>query len=536
MSTALMRRAGALAVGALVALTPVGAVHAAATDRGAPPDRDEAPSLTATRTDPAPLVVPRGGDPIPGRYIVVFDKDTPDRTVNSARTAASSNGSRVLQTYDAALTGFTVQASDRALAGIRNNPHVAYVEQDMTVSLAASGTETNATWGLDRVDQRDRPLNSTYTYAASGEGVTAYVIDTGIRTTHSEFSGRATEGYTAINDGRGAQDCNGHGTHVAGTVGGERYGVAQDVALVAVRVLDCNGSGTNSGVIAGINYVTQNASGPAVANMSLGGGNSSALDQAVRNSINSGVTYVVAAGNSNANACSGSPNRVAEALTVGSSTSSDARSSFSNYGSCVDLFAPGSSITSAWHTSNSATNTISGTSMASPHAAGAAALYLEDNPSASPASVNAALVGAATPNRLSSIGSGSPNLLLHTTFDGSNPDPDPDPDPDPEPGCDLPETESGTLSGSGSYRYHPGSSGYYYSGSGTHVGCLSGPANADFDLYLEKWSGSRWVRVASSLSTGSEEQISYTGTAGYYSWQVRSYSGSGSYTFSLDRP
>jgi subtilisin family serine protease len=222
-------------------------------------------------------------------------------------------------------------------------------------------------------------------------------------------------GYTAISDGRGTMDCNGHGTHVAGTVGGATYGIAKGVMLKPVRVLDCNGSGSNSGVITGVDWVTGNKSGPAVANMSLGGGVSSALDDAVQRSINAGVTYAVAAGNDyDANACNGSPSRVAAALTVGSTTSSDARSDFSNIGSCLDLFAPGSSITSSWHTGDSATNTISGTSMATPHVAGVAALYLQGSPSASPASVSSAIVSGATSNVVTNPGSGSPNKLLHS--------------------------------------------------------------------------------------------------------------------------
>lgn len=532
MSTSSLRRAGALAVGALVALAPMGAATASA-GGSAPPDRTASSQSLASSSDLAPLVVPEGGTPIEGRYIVVLDKDAPRSAMSAAKRASTKAGGKVLHTYDTALSGFTIQVPERALTGLRHNPNVAYIEQDVTVALTASGEESPATWGLDRADQRALPLNNRYSYTASGDGVTAYVIDTGIRTSHNQFSGRASAGYTAINDGRGAQDCNGHGTHVAGTVGGENYGIAQDVDLVAVRVLDCSGSGSNSGVIAGIDYVTRNASGPAVANMSLGGGNSSALDQAVRNSISSGVTYAVAAGNDSANACNGSPNRVGEALTVGSSTSSDSRSSFSNYGSCVDLFAPGSSITSAWYTSNSAVNSISGTSMASPHVAGAVALYLEDHPSATPATVHAALVSNATPNRLSGIGSGSPNLLLHTLFDGSTP---PDPDPEPNPGCDLPDSEDGYLSGFGADNFHPGSSGTYYSGYGTHTACLTGPGAADVDLYLQKWNGSRWVTVAQGISAGSDEDVSYTGTSGYYSWVVESYRGSGSYTFGLDRP
>ncbi|QBX56565.1 S8 family peptidase [Nocardioides seonyuensis] len=514
----------ALLAGSALALTPLAS---SAADQPQPQD---ATTATQAADGKAPLLGTSADD----RYIVVFDKDASTKGMRTAKAETRSAGAQVTHTYSTVLDGFAAKLPAEALNGLRNNPHVAYIEPDMPVQAAE--TQSPATWGIDRIDQRSLPLSNSYTFTQSGAGVTAYIIDTGIRTAHAEFSGRAVSGYTAINDGRGSDDCNGHGTHVAGTVGGETYGVAQDVRLVAVRVLDCNGSGSNSGVIAGVDWVTQNhaAGSPAVANMSLGGGISTALDSAVNNSIADGVTYALAAGNdSGANACNGSPSRVAAGLTVGSTTSTDARSSFSNIGSCLDLFAPGSSITSAWHTSNSATNTISGTSMATPHVAGAAALYLQTNPGASAATVASALIGNATTGKVTNAGTGSPNRLLYTGTGGTDPGPGPDPEPTT---CDsMPERESGSLS-SGGVAYHPGANDYYYSGSGTHVGCLAGPSSADFDLYLEKWNGSRWVVVAQSISSTSNERISYTGTSGYYSWRAQSYSGSGSYTFGLDRP
>src|SRR5688572_2572421 len=363
---------------------------------------------------------------IPGQYIVVFDDVQVTRTQVAAQAQALTrqHGGRILHVYQAGVRGFAASMSATAAAAIARNPRVRYVEQDSVMTIVAS--QPNATWGLDRIDQRSLPLNTTYTYDTSAVNVDVYIIDTGIRGTHVEFGGRVTNGYTAIADGNGTNDCNGHGTHVSATVGGSIYGVAKSVELHPVRVLGCNGSGSTSGVIAGVNWVAANHSTPAVANMSLGGGASTALDDAVRSAIASGVTFAIAAGNSNANACNSSPARVTEALTVGSTTNTDARSSFSNFGVCVDLFAPGSSITSAWNTSNTATNTISGTSMATPHVAGVAALYLAVNPSATPNAVQAAVVNNATPNKVTGAGSGSPNRLLYSLF-GSAPPTDPPP-------------------------------------------------------------------------------------------------------------
>jgi subtilisin family serine protease len=360
--------------------------------------------------------------PIAGRYIVVF-KDSVGNPAAEAANAVRGSGGQLHYTYSAAIKGFAATLPDSAVQALRNNPNVDYVEQDQTVSLSAEVlAQSPATWGLDRIDQQYRPLDTVYHYGYNGTGVTAFIIDTGIYASHEDFAGRVLAGATFINDGRGTNDCNGHGTHVAGTVGGTRWGVAKGVSLVPVRVLDCRGSGSYSGVIAGIDWMVDsvmdgevsNGTKPAVANMSLGGGKSTAMNSAVAGAVTNGVIMVVAAGNSSADACNYSPSSEPSAITVGATTSSDARSSYSNYGSCVDIFAPGSSITSAWNTGSNATNTISGTSMASPHVAGAAALALQVNPSALPAAIGTMIVDNATANLLTSVGAGSPNRLLYS--------------------------------------------------------------------------------------------------------------------------
>jgi aqualysin 1 len=359
--------------------------------------------------------------PIPGRYIVVF-KDTVSAPAAAAARIVQSNGGQLHRTYTAALKGFAASLPDAALQGIRNNPNVNFVEQDQTVSLSQLASPQNqATWGLDRIDQADRPLDTQYHFNGTGAGVTAFMIDTGLRSDHVEFTGRAQPGFTVINDGNGTGDCHGHGTHVAGIVGGTTWGVAKSVNLVPVRVLGCTGSGPWSDVIAGIDWVANSTARPAVANMSVSGSASSAVDAALAGAVAKGVTMVVAAGNNNLDACSYSPSRAASVLSVGATTSNDVRAIYSNFGSCVHLFAPGSGIVSASNLDTSSTKVMSGTSMASPHVAGVAALTLQSNPAASPAAIGEYLVSTATAGRLgaSSLGAGSPNLLLYALGDGN---------------------------------------------------------------------------------------------------------------------
>jgi subtilisin family serine protease len=316
--------------------------------------------------------------------------------------------------YTRALNGFAGSISDAAREGLMRDARVTRVELD-GVAEAWTTVSPAPSWGLDRIDQRALPLSNSFTYTNTGSGVTAYIIDTGILTSHSDFGGRASVGVDEIGDGRNGIDCNGHGTHVSGTVGGTKYGVAKSVSLVAVRVLDCGGSGYWSQVIAGLDWVAANRVLPAVANMSLGGGASSSVDDAVRGMIASGVATAVAAGNGNAggvaqDACKYSPARVAEAMTIGATDKTDTRASWSNYGNCVDWFGPGVGITSDWL--NGGTNTISGTSMATPHTTGVAAQYLSLNPGATPAAVRSALAANATKGVVKNSKTANSNLLF----------------------------------------------------------------------------------------------------------------------------
>ncbi len=361
--------------------------------------------------------------PVFGHYIVVLnanvasmrgERSSAPVVSQVAQSIAASHGAKITRTFESALRGYAVQADDKSLAKMLNDDRIAYVEEDGYVY--ASATQTGATWGIDRTDQRDLPLNSTYNYDTTASNVHAYIVDTGVLNTHTQFTGRMGNGFDAVTSGGAAVDCNGHGTHVAGTVGGSTYGIAKGVTVHPVRVLGCDGSGTNAGVIAGMDWVVSNHVKPAVANMSLGGGASQSTDDAIARMTNAGVTVAVAAGNDNANACNYSPARAPSAITVGSTTNTDARSSFSNFGTCLDIFGPGSSITSSWYTGTSATNTISGTSMASPHVAGVAALYLANNPTATPSQVTTAIINASTPNKVTGAQTGSPNRLLYSFF------------------------------------------------------------------------------------------------------------------------
>ncbi|MFE0188543.1 S8 family serine peptidase [Streptomyces sp. NPDC059008] len=346
---------------------------------------------------------------VSGSYIVMMKKSV--RTAQSGDLAAKYGG-EVKRNYSSVGGFSTTGLNEEEAKRLAADPAVDKVVQNKKFHIDAT-QDNPPSWGLDRIDQADTEGDKKYNYPDSaGEGVTAYVIDTGVRISHKDFGGRASSGFDAIDNDDNADDGNGHGTHVAGTIAGEAHGVAKKAKIVAVRVLDDQGSGTTEQVVAGIDWVTKNHKGPSVANMSLGGGADEALDAAVKKAIDSGVTFGVAAGNESADAGQGSPSRVKEAITVASSTDKDEQSDFSNFGSVVDLYAPGSDITSDWNTGDDATNTISGTSMATPHVVGAAAVYLAGHQDAKPADVEKALTEGATPDKISNPSEGTPNKLL----------------------------------------------------------------------------------------------------------------------------
>jgi subtilisin family serine protease len=471
----------------------------------------------------------RGGRAIADSYIVVL-KESADAAQPSgsvplvARDLAARHGGRLAHVYQHALRGFAVRLGESAARALAEDARVDYVEPDVEMHL--DNVQSGAPWGLDRTDQRDLPLSGTYETQGGGAGVNVYVVDTGIRATHVEFGGRARYAFSAINDGYGATDCHGHGTHVSGTIAGATAGVAKAATVWAVRVLDCAGTGPMSASIAGVDWVAANHIKPAVANMSLGGAVSQALDDAIRRAVAAGVTFVVSAGNANADACQQSPARVLEAITVGASGTVDERASFSNWGTCVDVFAPGVGILSSYYTSDTAMGALSGTSMASPHVAGVAAVYLQTNPGAAPAAVASAVLGNATVGKVADPGTGSPNRLLYSMFAPAAGGP-------PCTGC-LHFT--GTLAGTGARQIQPYGTNYWTGVAGTHRAWLRGPAGTNFNLVLRYYTGSAWVVVAKSRGTSSTESISYDGPPGTYQWKIKSALGGGDYDFWIDTP
>jgi subtilisin family serine protease len=492
---------------------------------------------------------------IANRYIVVL-KDAPDgskadlpTTSLIAQEMISGRQAKLRQVFSQAINAFSVEMSGEEAAALANSDsRINFIEQDSEVRLDQQGGEVSPiqsvespatqqtspiNWGLDRIDQRTLPLNKIYNYTSTGTGVNVYLIDSGILPTHQEFQGRASIGSDFVGDGQNGVDNNGHGTHVAGIIGGKTYGVAKGVNLIAVRAMDVYGHGDVETLLQAIEWVKTHHSNPAVVNMSLGTIHSAALDLAVKNSIAAGMTFVLSAGNTNEDACNHSPADVAQAITVGATTRLDQRSDFSNWGKCVTLFAPGSDITSAWYSSNTSSKVLSGTSMAAPFVTGAVALYLKDHPTASPAAVKSAVTGLATLSRLSYVGDSSPNRLLYSPLGGTV---------TVVPPCQQCEQYMGSLTGpgtAGSSKIIPSNGSYFSTVAGTHKAWLRTPSGTEFELYLEYKDCSasgKWIIVASATSKNTEQYVSFFALPGTYRWRIKSRVGSGNYQFWLQHP
>ena len=472
------------------------------------------PATAAPTGDDAPILYADSPNAVPGRYIVIFkdSASSPKAVASLARDLTSRFGGQSRHLFTAGLRGFSATISDQQVRRLAADPAVASIEAVQYIGVA--GTQNNPpNWGDDRIDQANLPLNQAYTYPANpGQGVTVYVLDTGLNANHVDFTGRVRPGIDMVDNDSSPTDCHGHGTHVAGTAVGTTYGVAKKASVVAVRVLNCQGSGTNDDLIAGIDWVRANAQKPAVVNYSIGCQSrcsSQAMDSAVSNLVSSGVQFVQAAGNSSDNACYYSPQGVAAAVTVGNTTSSDARNSSSNYGSCLDIFAPGTSIVSASYSSNTGSATMTGTSMASPHTAGAAAVYLGLNPNATPAQVRDALVNNATTGKVTNLGTGSPNRLLYTGFmnGGTNPN---------NPSVSNPGNQSTTVGQSVSLQMQAsgGTTPYTWSASGLPAGLSIGSSTGLI-------SGSPTTSGTSNVTVTVTDAASRTGTANF-TWTITS--------------
>lgn len=517
-------------------LLAAAALSAACSDDLAPPTAITPPiePSFARQGGDAPLIQRKSKDEIPDQFVVVLHEHADPIAFERDHAITP------LHTYSAALRGFAARMSKQTLAKVRRDSRVKYVEQDAmaymtqdipgrpvtqtsTQSVTSQATQVGATWGLDRVDQARLPLNGQYNHTGNGSNVTVYILDSGIRYTHNDFDGvalnRASPGRDFIVPSLNGNDCNGHGTHVAATVAGTTYGVAKGARLRSVRVFGCAGGSPWSTIIAGVDWVTFNHVKPAVGNASLGGGFFQAANDAFQKSVLYGVTWAVAAGNSNVDACTQSPAAEPLVMTVGSTTNTDARSGFSNFGTCLDLFAPGSAITSAWFTSDVATASLNGTSMASPHVAGLAALFLQAKPTATPTEVRNVLVAGAQPGLVTGAGVGSPNLLA-SKQNGSCPG-------------------IGACTGFGGATQFPilGNVWYYNAAPGTHRGYLRGTPGTNFNLQLYEWNGAIWVLRANAATASTNEFIQYTSPlTQFYSYRVSSAAGAGTFDFWLERP